>query len=139
MPLKTHLDEQPTLNLTSMIDVVFLLIIFFMVGTRFGAVESKVSVKVPQVAGAGKASSTPSKLVINVLSDGQILLDQAPVTLEELQTQLTAARRQSRDASVIVRGDAQGAFQHVAGVLAACREAGIADLGLSVKLAQKNP
>jgi len=35
MPLKTQQDEQPTLNLTPMIDVVFLLIIFFMVATKF--------------------------------------------------------------------------------------------------------
>ncbi|MGB6042532.1 MAG: biopolymer transporter ExbD, partial [Pirellulales bacterium] len=33
MPIKTHIDEQPSLNLTPMIDIVFLLIIFFMVGT----------------------------------------------------------------------------------------------------------
>ena len=137
MPLKTHLDEQPTLNLTSMIDVVFLLIIFFMVGTRFSSVESKVDVKLPQVAGAGKGSSKPAKVVINVLSDGQVLLDQKPVTLDELRAELAAIRGRSAESSVVVRGDAQGALQHVAGVLATCREAGISDLGLSVKLAQK--
>lgn len=139
MPLKTHLDEQPTLNLTSMIDVVFLLIIFFMVGTRFGAVESRVNVKVPQVSAAGKSSAAPTKLVINVLGDGQILLDQTPLSLVEMRSRLMAARRASADASVVVRGDAQGAFQHVAGVLAVCREVGIADLGISVKVAQKSP
>ncbi len=139
MPLKTHLDEQPTLNLTSMIDVVFLLIIFFMVGTRFGSVESKVTVKVPQVASAGKASSAPAKLVINVLADGQIMLDQTPVTLDELRTRLVSARRGSEVTSVVVRGDAQGALQHAAGVLAVCREAGVTELGLAVQLAKKNP
>lgn len=139
MPLKTHLDEQPTLNLTSMIDVVFLLIIFFMVGTRFGAVESKLNVKVPQVNAAGKSTSAPSKLTVNVLSDGRVLLDEKPVTLDELRRELIAVKRRSRDASVVVRGDADGAFQHVAGVLATCREVGIADLGISVKLAQRKP
>ena len=62
MPLKTHLDEQPTLNLTPMIDIVFLLIIFFMVGTKFTELERKIALQVPEVSdvegaqpGAGEA------------------------------------------------------------------------------------
>ena len=39
MPLKTHQEQLPELNLTSMIDIVFLLIIFFMVGTKFAEIE----------------------------------------------------------------------------------------------------
>ena len=35
MPLKTHMDEQPSLNLTPMIDIIFLIVIFFLVGTQF--------------------------------------------------------------------------------------------------------
>ena len=53
MPLKTHPDEQPALNLTPMIDIVFLLIIFFMVGTKFAEWESKLTLKVPQVKQTG--------------------------------------------------------------------------------------
>jgi biopolymer transport protein ExbD len=54
MPLKTHVDEQPTLNLTPMIDIVFLLIIFFMVGTKFTELERKMALEVPQVGDAGE-------------------------------------------------------------------------------------
>ena len=53
MPLKTHQDEQPTLNLTPMIDIVFLLIIFFMVGTKFAEWENNLALKVPQVKETG--------------------------------------------------------------------------------------
>ena len=42
MPLKIHIDEQPSLNMTPMIDIVFLLIIFFMVGTKFTELERKI-------------------------------------------------------------------------------------------------
>ncbi len=54
MPLKTHQDEQPTLNLTPMIDIVFLLIIFFMVGTKFAEWENKLALKVPAGQGDGR-------------------------------------------------------------------------------------
>jgi biopolymer transport protein ExbD len=137
MPLKTHVDEQPALNLTSMIDVVFLLIIFFMVGTKFTELERKIGLQVPQVSDTGALSSAPEKKVINVYRDGQISLDKHPVTIDELVGQLAAARREYADLGVMVRGDADGPFQNVAEVLNACKQAGIAELAISVKLAQR--
>ena len=47
MPLRTHQDEAPAINLTPMIDIVFNLIIFFMVGARFTELEKKVDLAVP--------------------------------------------------------------------------------------------
>ena len=132
MPLKTHIDEAPTLNLTPMIDVVFLLIIFFMVGTKFAELERKIGLSVPEVSNAGALTAAPEKKVVNVYSDGKVTLDRKPVTLEELTVNLNAARNQYEDLGVLVRGDAEGAFQHVAEVLNACRQAGISELGISV-------
>ena len=52
MLMKTRgLDEMPSINLTSMIDVVFLLIIFFMVGTQFTQGEREIALKLPGVDG----------------------------------------------------------------------------------------
>lgn len=134
MPLKTHTDEQPSLNLTSMIDVVFLLIIFFMVGTKFTELERKIGLQVPEVSDSGTLTSAPEKRVVNIYRDGLITLDRHPVSLEELTRQLASARTQYQDLGVLVRGDAAGQFQHVAEVLNACKQAGIAELGISVKL-----
>jgi biopolymer transport protein ExbD len=134
MPLKTHLDDQPTLNLTPMIDVVFLLIIFFMVGTKFSELERKIGLRVPEVSDRGALTAAPEKKVVNVYQDGGITLDRLPVTLQELTEQLAAARSQYPDLGVLVRGDAQGEFQRVAEVLNACKQAGIRELGISVRL-----
>jgi biopolymer transport protein ExbD len=139
MPLKTHLDEQPTLNLTPMIDVVFLLIIFFMVGTKFAELERSLSLKVPQVSDVEALAPAPEKRVINVYSDGSITLDRETVSLDQLQQRLAAARSQYESLGVVVRGDAEGAFQNVAGVLSACRRAGIQDMAISVRLASRGP
>lgn len=133
MPLKTHTEEQPTLNLTSMIDIVFLLIIFFMVGTKFTELERKIGLQVPEVTDSGPLTAAPEKRVVNVYRDGQITLDRKPLTLEELRKQLSDARSQYSDLGVLVRGDASSAFQRVAEVLNACKQAGIAELGISVR------
>ncbi|HEX4129292.1 MAG TPA: biopolymer transporter ExbD [Pirellulales bacterium] len=134
MPLKTHVDEQPSLNLTSMIDVTFLLIIFFMVGTKFTEMERKIGLRVPQVSDHGALSAAPEKKVVNVYRDGQIVLDQHTVTVDELTARLAAARSQYRDLGVLVRGDGDGRYKNVAEVLNACKKAGIAELGISVRL-----
>ena len=78
MPLKTHIDDEPTLNLTAMLDVLFLLIIFFMLGTRFVDDERKIGLSVPKVVDKGSLTAAPSRCVVNVYLDGTIALDQSP-------------------------------------------------------------
>ena len=136
MPLKIHHDELPTLNLTSMIDIVFLLIIFFMVATEFSEMEQDIELEVPRVAAAGTPSERPPKpLVVAVHADGRIELDQQVVTTAELTSQLAAARQTNPQVAVIVRGDGRCEFQTVAAALAACRDANIAELGITVQIA----
>ncbi len=135
MPLKTHLDEEPTLNLTAMLDVMFLLIIFFMLGTRFIDDERKIGLRVPEVVDRGTLTAAPARREVNVYRDGAITLDKETVTLDQLTTRLASARRQYSDLGVLVRGDARGEFQNVAAVLTACKQAGIQDLGITVRSA----
>ncbi len=138
MPLKTNYEEQPTINLTPMIDIVFLLIIFFMVGTKFTEMERKIALQVPTVADPGALAPAPEKRVINVYQDGRIALDQQFLTIDELIQQLSDARSEYQQLGVIIRGDADSAYQNVASVLGACKEAGIAEMGVSVRTASRS-
>ncbi len=133
MPLKTHRDEQPTLNLTPMIDIVFLIIIFFMVGTKFTELERDMSVNVPQVANAGALTAAPERKIINVYRDGRITLDRQPITIGQLTHALAEARSQYPELGVLVRGDADGPLQNAVSVLNACRRAGISEMGIAVQ------
>ena len=108
MPLKTQSDEQPSLNLTPMIDIVFLLIIFFMVGTKFTELsdaEHELDIDVPEVGVAAAMTPAPSKRVVRIHENGAIEFDQQPVTLGELVEKLTEAQTQYPKLGVIVRGD----------------------------------
>jgi biopolymer transport protein ExbD len=135
MPLKTFVDDHPALNLTSLIDVTFLLIVFFMLGTQFIDPERDINLTVPEVNANAPLTAAPAKKVINVFADGQITIDRRNVTLPELTKELVTARSEYEGLGVLVRGDAQSAFQTVAEVLSACKEAGIAELGISVRMA----
>src|SRR5262245_41673195 len=104
MPLKLQHDEVPTLNLTSMIDVLFLLIIFFMVATKFDEMERNIQVAVPQVAQAGEDTSPPKPLVVTVQADGRMDLDGKIVSENELTTQLKSARTSLTEPTVVIHG-----------------------------------
>jgi biopolymer transport protein ExbD len=136
MPLKTQTDELPALNLTPMIDVVFLLIIFFMAASKFAEVEADIELQLPEVATAAPLTSAPKQRTVSVEQNGQVQLDGTEVSLAELTAQLAAAQREFPQLSVVIRGDAACAFQHVASALAACKDAKISELGITVKLAQ---
>lgn len=137
MPLKVTQDENLNLNLTPMIDVVFLLVIFFMVATKFTEAERNIELELPQVSAAGEAATPAKPRTITVTAEGATLLDGVEVTLEELTTTLAEAVRNTSDVQVVINGDARTPFQAVAAALAACREARVEDLGITVELAAK--
>ena len=136
MPLKTQQDEMPTLNLTSMIDVVFLLIVFFMCATTFNSDQRDIDLRLPEVAKADQADVAPKAKQVAVYAGGRIALDRQDVTLEQLTEQLRAAKAAQPGLSVVILGDAGCEFQHVAQTLAACKEAGVTQLSVSVQVAQ---
>lgn len=139
MPLKTQQDEHPTLNLTPMIDVVFLLIIFFMVATKFSERERDIELELPEVAAASALTSAPKQRVVTVSSSGDVALDGESVSLSGLTSTLATAKQEYPNISVVIRGDASCPFQHVAATLAACKDANISDLGITVRLASGAP
>jgi biopolymer transport protein ExbD len=137
MPLRMHQDDMPNINLTPMVDIIFQLIIFFMVGSRFTEMDKKVDVSVPQVSNAQQLPTAPTRYVVHVQRDGNLFFNSQPVTIEALVEQLKTARKTTTDLNVIVRGDADSNLQNVASVLTACRAAGISDVGISVREASK--
>ncbi len=135
MPLKIQRDDQTSINLTPMIDIVFLLIIFFMVSTRFGKLQNErdIKIQVPTVTNATALTAAPRKRVINVYKNGQVTLDQKEVSLEQLESELVEARQQYSKLGVVIRGDAETYHQRVSEVMAACKKARISDLNISVR------
>ena len=127
------------MNLTSLIDVLFLLVIFFMVATKFDEMEREIKVAVPTVAQAGDDTPPKQPLVVTVKADGTLELDGKSVSEQDLTTRLKAARTPLTEPTVVIHGDAKCPFQHVASALGACRQAGISELGITVRIASANP
>lgn len=133
MSRRRQASEEPTINLTPMIDVVFLLIIFFMVGSHFGEAEGRIEVNVPGVGELRSMTRVPDERLVEVTGNGLITLDNTIVTEQQLADQLRFARSQYPDIKVAVRGDGQAPFQRVAEVLQIIRSTGVTHMGLNAR------
>lgn len=133
MPLKTGTIEEPELNLTPMIDIVFLLIIFFMVGTQFAEPEDQFQVQLPTASDVQPLSAGPDPLVISVARDGRVLMGDKAVNLVELEEQLIAARKNFPAQAVVIRGEGEGRYQAIIDVLSITNRAEMADVSLAYK------
>ncbi|MEX2138305.1 MAG: biopolymer transporter ExbD [Pirellulales bacterium] len=134
MPVRTQPLEEPTLNLTPMIDVILVLIIFFMVATKFAEEERSIELQVPSISSRNAAMTAPEPKIVNVHRNGHVSLGSRGVTLDELRQQLAAARAQYKRLNVLIRGDEQATHGQMTAVYDACKQAGIAELAISVKL-----
>lgn len=127
-------------NLTPMIDVVFLLVVFFMVATKFTEREQNLDLDLPEVPAAGVASTAPqAPMEVAVFGDGRMQLDGEPVTFHSLVTRLSAATAESDEVEVVINGDADCPFKHIATALAACREANVTAVDVPVTIASGSP
>jgi biopolymer transport protein ExbD len=119
---KRRIPLAPGLDLTPMVDVVFLLIIFFMVSTTFISSESGLPVDLPQ---AQSAQTQPSDLpTVTLTSDGSIFLAGAPVALGDLVAALQPAIVSSGQTTVVLRADGSVAHSIVVEVMDLIRQAG---------------
>ncbi len=125
MPLKIQRDDQTAINLTPMIDIVFLLIIFFMVSSHFthkSHTERDIAIRVPQVTESGALTAAPRNRVVNVFGDGSVALDSKIVSMSELASRLEDLKRNYDQAGVIIRGDGTCPYEKVADVIAMCKK-----------------
>ena len=134
MALKTSSSEElPTVNLTPMIDVVFLLIIFFMVGTQFTQTEHEIPLNLPGVGGLKAMVTAPDRREITVAVDGSIVFDGQTLTAQQLVAQLQALRARYPDLRIALRADGDVKYQSVADVMWAANQAGVSDLTTAVR------
>ncbi|QDT69463.1 Biopolymer transport protein ExbD [Planctomycetes bacterium MalM25] len=136
MPLKRNTADDPfQLNLTPMIDVVFLLVIFFMTATQFAEVERAVELELPEVGSEGTTvAAVDEPRVVGLGADGAITLDGEPRTLEQLHDELAAAASGGESPAVLIHSDARGNMQRFAMALERCRAAGVTEVGISVEV-----
>lgn len=131
MPLKMEPLEEPNLILTPVIDIMLLLLIFFMVATEFADEERHLEISLPTTSDAAALTSLPDPATVNVSATGDIFLQGEPVAVADLERRLGAMRENYPGQAVLIRGDGTTAYQRIMDVLSAVKRAGIASVSLA--------
>lgn len=120
-----------------MIDVVFLLLIFFIFTYQLSDYETELDVSVPTAEEGSTAPRSYLEEVINVLSDGTIILEKKSFTLDELQDKMERLARVNKNQPIRIRGDAETKYQDIVTVIDRCRKAGIWNISFATQNLKK--
>ncbi len=121
----TATSSDPSLDLTPVIDMVFLLLIFFLAATTFQQTEREMNVALPHAAAAVPISAALREIVVNVDSEGGIIIAGRPTTPEGLRALIASAVKTNPEQKVSVRGDKRTAYENIVRVLDVCKGCGI--------------
>lgn len=114
----------PVLPLAGMVDILFLLLVFFMTVSAFREQDTQIEVALPgQESSAAVAS--PSQIVITITADNEIYMGERSYTLDDLRATLGELARQFPDESVLIRGDESSSHGLNVRVLDLARAAGL--------------
>lgn len=121
----TSVQQSAELELAPMIDVVFQLLIFFIVTWQFARFERDMDISVPAAEEAENTDRQQGEIIVNVRADGDIVLNGRNVTRDELLAKLKAISEAYPDQAVILRGASDADFQAIINVLDEIKKAGI--------------
>ncbi len=124
-------EERQGLRIAPLIDVILLLLIFFMVTTSFSENENDITVALARASEGSEREQAPSVVIVNVRKDGSIAVDQMLRTLDQLERYLRAARSRHPRVVVVVRCDKEAAHRYFVRVLNLCEKVGVSGVAVA--------
>ena len=130
--------ERAGFQLAPMIDIVFLLLIFFIVTWAYARFETELDVAVPVAEKGQDPNRAVGEIIVNVRKDGQFVVEGRPVGAGELLEKFKRVASVHKDVAVILRGDRETAYDNIVKVLDLCREAGIWNIAFATDRPEPN-
>ena len=128
---KKVVDRHIGFQMAPIIDIIFLLLIFFIASAVYSQWERKLEVTVPTARSAKEAPRFLGEAIINIDAEGRIYLNSVEYTLDRLQVLLHQLAATYPDQPVVVRADRATRYEAVIQVLDICRQADIANLAFA--------
>src|SRR3954465_922145 len=123
--------QHPGIQLAPLVDVLLLLLIFFLMTWNAARNENELDVKVPKANAAKEKSAPVGDVVVNVKSDGNMVVNRRNLTAAELTDLLPNLVQLNADQAVLIRGDEAGAYKNIVEVLNICSQAGVSNVAFA--------
>ena len=126
-------SKVPALALTSMLDVIFLLLCFFVTVSVFSQWESEISIKLPNAKTAEAPERLPGEIIVNLAKDGAISVNSVGLSLEELGARLAKVAKFYPGQPVIIRADREVRYETLVKLIDTCRASDIWNFSLATE------
>ena len=120
-----HHQQDHGMNLVPLIDVLFILLIFFIVTFAMARFETELNISVPASESGTQSDRRVGELVINVRQDGTLVWNSKVLTEDQLMAQLQEIARFDRKRAIIIRGDRKTEYEKIVRVLSVTHASGL--------------
>lgn len=132
MAIKFFDEDTVDVQMTPLIDCVFLLLIFFLVSSQMKKIEKELPIKLPEAHAALTVKATPNLVTVGVDKTGNFYINSKPVGSEGLRSALKAATAETKEQRVRISGDIYAPFARIVQVLDTCQQEGLGVVGINI-------
>jgi biopolymer transport protein ExbD len=122
---KKSRNALPGFQMTAMMDVIFLLLCFFVTTSVFSQWEYEIDITLPSAQSGKVPDRLPGEIIINIARDGRISVNQQDLTLDALRQRLDRLARYFPGQPVVLRADKETRYEDLIKVVDTCRKADI--------------
>lgn len=133
MKFQTRQLEPAAMQLAPMIDIVFLLLIFFIVTWQFSRSETEMKISVPSSQEGADPKRVLGEIIVNVRVNGEVVVEGQVMTQPQLKQKLAAIAKQHQNQPVRLRGDSKAEYQTIVEVIDTCQKAGIWNISFATQ------
>ena len=134
MQFTNESNELPSFQITPMIDVVFLLLTFFVSTSIFSQWETELDIQLPTADSGVVPDRLPGEIIINLDSEGVITVNQHALTPDDLLDKCQRLVKLYPGHPVVIRSDKGTRYEHLVVVIDTCRKAGIGNLSFATAM-----
>ncbi len=132
MNLRKHAAPvHPGIQLAPLVDVLILLLIFFLLTWNAARNENELDVKLPTSTAAKESTAPLGPVIVNVKADGNVVVNRRTLAGPELVEMLRGMVQLDVNQAVVIRGDEAGAYKNIVSVLNVCSEAGVTNVAFA--------
>ena len=126
-------SHAPAVQMASLMDVVFLLLCFFVTSSVFSQWETEVAIALPTAKSATVPGRMPGEIILNLDSKGNVSVNGQSLTLPEVTERLARIAKLYPGQSVVIRADKTAAYEKLMGLIDACRAADVWNFSLATQ------
>jgi biopolymer transport protein ExbD len=128
---RAHRRQPAEINITSLVDIIFNLLLFFMLTTSFSQSEG-ITVELPS-ASAAETQSSHRDLVVTITRSGQAMVEGKVISLEALSVLLVSTRQETPDLVLMIRADEAVAHARVVDIIDLAKKSGLQSVAIATR------